>query len=76
MQSGVQNGIVSVEGTVSGVFDSLGNFFPLGSASTTYGYVAGVLTTETAVVNGATWVKTYTYGTDGSLANESFWVKQ
>lgn len=49
----------------------------LDSATMTYGYDgAGNLTAETAVYNGKTYVKTYTYNGSNVLTNRSGWVAQ
>lgn len=62
--------------TVSGVFDSNGNFFPLESAAVVPGYdTSGNMITETAVFGPFTWVKTYSY-TNGVYGGSSQWVKQ
>lgn len=40
-----------------------------------YGYVNGMLTTDTWTVNGSVMIKTYAY-TNGVLTGESDWVAQ
>lgn len=76
MQSGVKNGTVTVAGTIEGALDSLGNFFPLGSAAVVPGYdTSGNMITETATYNGGVWIRTHTY-TNGVYGGVSQWVKQ
>jgi hypothetical protein len=48
---------------------------PTSGGSHAYGNANGLLVTDTWTINGAVYVKTYTY-TNGILTGESDWVKQ
>jgi hypothetical protein len=48
---------------------------PLGSLEVAYGNTGGLITTETVVYGGVTYVKTNTY-TNGVIATESRWAAQ
>lgn len=52
------------------------NGIPTSGGAHTYGYdVSGNLITDTWVVNGATYIMTFTY-TNGALTGKTDWVKQ
>lgn len=61
--------------TADTVLDSTGQPFSPDACVHTYGYSAGLLTTDTATDGTSTWVKTYGY-TAGMLSSESKWVAQ
>ena len=52
-----------------------GSYLPLDELQHTFGYVNGVLTTDTVVFAGNTYVQTLTY-TTSNLTGVSAWVKQ
>lgn len=61
--------------TTSAVAGSTGQLLDPASLPHTYGYTAGLLTTDTVTDGVNTWVKTYAY-TSGNLTSETKWVKQ
>ena len=74
IRDGITSGGLS-SGGGGGITDSTGASFSPDACAHTYTYSSGLLTTDTATVGAATWVKTYTY-TSGVLSAESKWVKQ
>lgn len=57
------------------VVGSDGNELPIDSLAITYGYTGSLLTTETVVYGGKTYVQTHTY-TGSNLTASSAWVAQ